>query len=98
MNILELGHGWDVNFYRFSQKNNNWEFGGYRHDPNYQTYTYEIESGEEEAFLAEQGYSEENLFYEYEYGAGWDPSLTFRLSLYCDEDLSKGVLLFYRMG
>ena len=88
--FLELDHGWDVNFYKFSQKNDNWEFGGYSRDLEYQTYTYEIEPGEETAFLAGLGYSENDLFYEYEYGAGWDPHLMFRLSLYCDKELNRG--------
>lgn len=89
--FLELDHGWDVNFYKFSQKNDNWEFGGYSYDPNAQHSTYEIEPGEEEAFLAGLGYSEDDLFYEYEYEAGWNPHLTFRLSLYCDKELNRGV-------
>ena len=61
--FLELDHGWDVNFYKFSQKNDNWEFGGYSYDPNAQHSTYEIEPGEETAFLAALGYSEDDLFY-----------------------------------
>ena len=88
--FLELDHGWDVNFYRFSRKNDNWEFGEYRRDPNADWTTYEIEPGEETAFLAEQGYSEADLFYEYEYVSSWDPHLSFGLSLYCDPELNKG--------
>ena len=88
--FLELDHGWDVNFYKFTQKNDNWEFGGYSWDPNAQHTTYEIEPGEEEAFLAEQGYSEADLFYEYEYVSSWNPHLSFQLSLYCDPELNKG--------
>ncbi|MCH5341406.1 MAG: hypothetical protein J1E01_08055 [Acetatifactor sp.] len=87
--FLELDHGWDVNFYKFTEKEHNWEFGGYRSDPNAQFSTYEIEPGEEAAFLAEQGYSEENLFYEYEYE--WTPYMMLRLSLYCDEKLTRGL-------
>ena len=89
--FLELDHGWGVNFYRFSQKNDNWAFGSYKWDPNAQHGTYEIEPGEEEKFLAEQGYSTENLFYEYEYGVDWSPDIRYRLSLYCDENLTRGL-------
>lgn len=64
----------------------NWEFGGFRCSTE-QLRTYEIEPGEEMSFLAEQGFSEEELFYEYERS----PDVVFRLTLYCDEYVTRGV-------
>ena len=47
------------------------------------------EFGCEADVLAEQGLSEEDLFYEYEYAGASD--ILFRLSLYCDEYVTRGV-------
>ena len=88
---LELDHqytSWPT-FYRFVNRVHNWEFGGFRRSTEAQWQTYEIESGEEADFLAEQGFTEDDLFFEYEYE--WSPDVVFRLSLYCDEYVTKGV-------
>lgn len=88
---LELDHqytSWPT-FYKFVNRVHNWEFGGYRRSTEAQLQTYEIEPGGEADFLAEQGFTEEDLFYEYEYE--WPPDVTFRLSLYCDKYVTRGV-------
>lgn len=93
---LELDHmytSWPT-FYRYRENEKNWEFGSFRRSTEAQFHTYEIEPGEEMEFLAEQGFSEEDLFYEYEYV--WDYGPVFRLALYCDEELTKGVGLIRR--
>ena len=76
-------------FYRFINRVHNWEFGGYRRSTEAQWQTYEIEPGEEADFLTEQGFTEDDLFYEYEYE--WPPDVVFRLTLYCDEYVTRGV-------
>ena len=93
---LELDHqytSWPT-LYRFVSRNDNWEFGSFRRSTDAQFYTYEIEPGEEADFLAEQGFMEETPFYEYEYA--WYPDVVFRLSLYCDENLTRGAGLIRR--
>lgn len=88
---LELDHqytSWPT-FYRFVNRAHNWEFGGFRRSTEAQDQAYEIAPGEEAAFLAEQGFTEDDLYYEYEYAG--DHDAVFRLSLYCDEYVTRGV-------
>ena len=88
---LELDHqytSWPT-FYRFVNRIHNWEFGGFRRSTEAQDQTYEIEPGEEADFLTEQGFTEDDLFYECEYAGA--PDVVFCLSLYCDEYVTRGV-------
>ena len=99
---LELDHqytSWPT-LYRFVNRNDNWEFGGFRRSTEAQDQTYEIEPGGEEDFLLKQGFTEEDLYYEYEYKYAWDTGTVFRLSLYCDEYVTRGTGLIrqYRDG
>lgn len=58
---LELDHqytSWPT-FYKFVNRVHNWEFGGFRRGTDALGQTYEIESGGEADFLAEQGFTEE---------------------------------------
>ena len=87
---LELDHqytSWPT-LYRFVNRNHNWEFGSFRRSTEAQYSNYEIEPGEEADFLAEQGFTEEDLYYEYEYT--WSDGTVFRLSLYCDQYVTRG--------
>ena len=80
--------------YRFVNRNHNWEFGGFRRSTEAQYQTYEIEPGEEEDFLLKQGFTEKDLYYEYEYT--WSDGTLFRLSLYCDQYVTRGTGLIRR--
>ena len=87
---LELDHqytSWPT-LYRFVNRDHNWEFGGFQRSTEAQYQTYEIEPGGEADFLTEQGFTEETPFYEYEYA--WSSNIVFRLSLYCNKNLTKG--------
>ena len=87
---LELDHqytSWPT-FYRFVNRVHNWEFGGFRRSTEAQDQIYEIEPGEEADFLVKQGFTEDDLLYEYEYAG--DSNVVFRLSLYCDEYVTRG--------
>lgn len=88
---LELDHqytSWPT-LYKFVNRVHNWEFGGFRSSTDALGHAYEIEPGGEADFLTEQGFTEDDLFYEYEYE--WPPDVEFRLSLYCDEYVTRGV-------
>ena len=93
---LELDHqytSWPT-LYRFVNRNHNWEFGDFQRSTEAQYHTIEIEPGGEADFLLKHGFTEKDLYYEYEYT--WPDGTVFRLSLYCDQYVTRGTGLIRR--
>ncbi len=68
-----------------------WSFGGFSDGREGTSSDYQIEPGGEDAFLAEQGFTEEDLFFETAYRYSDSSNQVFCLSLYCDRLLTRGL-------
>lgn len=85
---LELDHqytSWPT-FYKFVNRAHNWQFDSFGRSTEAQSQNDEIARDREADFLIEQGFTEDDLFFEY----AWTSGIDYRLSLYCDEYVTRG--------
>lgn len=86
---LELDHqytSWPT-LYKFVNRVHNWQFDCFGRSTEAQLQDDKGDYSYEAAFLAEQGFTEDDLFYEY----AWTSGSEYRLSLYCDKYVTRGV-------
>lgn len=86
---LELDHqytSWPT-LYKFVNRVHNWQFDSFGRSTEAQLQDDKGDYSYEAAFLAEQGFTEDDLFYEY----AWTSGSEYRLSLYCDKYVTRGV-------